>query len=315
MLNLEKHISELLYQYDCVIVPNLGGFVANNISAQFNEKTGIFNPPSREIGFNRSLSHNDGLLINYISKCEKMPYEEVQDLLLKHISILKYQLVKGETLRFATIGNLKADNQGNPYFIAEKENSFATESFGLSTFHFNTLEQEKELNDRSRHLVRKTLQSRSVRQIAASITLVLGLMFISPEIEKTSQFSSFSDMIPQLETTTANTPSITEVVTPVVEPTNVVKEETTLTEPAETKIIPENKYFIIGGSFKYEKPALDFINKLNKRGINSAEILNSNKGRFRVSLEAFSDKDEASEALDKYRRVNGYSSAWLFTKQ
>ncbi len=313
MLNLEKHISELLYQYDCVIVPNLGGFVANNISAQFNEKTGIFNPPSREIGFNKSLSYNDGLLINYIAKCEKLPYEEVQDKLLKHISILKYQLVKGETLQFANIGNLKADNLGNPYFIAEKENPFATESFGLSTFHFNTLEQEKELNDRSRHLVRKTLQSRSVRQIAASITLLLGLMFISPEIENPSQFSSFSNMIPQLETTTTNTSIIEDKAIPVADQTTLIEEEVA-SEPIEKTITPENKYFIIGGSFKYEKPALDYINKLNKRGINTAEILNSDKGRFRVSLEAFTSKDEASMALNKYRKNNGYSSAWLFTK-
>ncbi len=314
MLNLEKHISDLLYQYDCVIVPNLGGFVANNITAQLNEKTGVFTPPSREIGFNKSLAHNDGLLINYISKCEKLSYEEVQDRLLKHISILKYQLVKGESLQFSNIGTLKADNQGNPYFTPNKNNAFATESFGLSTFHFNTLEQDREQSDRSRQFVRKTLQSRSVRQIAASITLILGLIFISPPIENTPDFSSFSDMIPQMGTAPESASTIEDNInigetTEIINLTEEIKKEASIQTP-----IKENKYFIIGGSFKYEKPAKDFISKLNNRGISSAEILYSQKGRFRVSLEAFTSKDEATLALNKYRKVNGYSSAWLFTK-
>ncbi len=313
MLNLEKHISELLYQYDCVIVPGLGGFVANNISAQFNDKTGIFNPPSREIGFNKSLAHNDGLLINYISKCEKLPYEEVQDKLLKHISILKYQLVKGETLQFANIGSLKSDNQDNPYFIPNKENSFSTDSFGLSTFHFNTLEQDKEQNDRSRHLVRKTLQSKSVRQIAASVTLILGLMFISPAIQNPPQISSFSDMIPQLTSAEVYNHSIIEENTPIKEEKVEIEDEVK-SEPIKNLIVEENKYFIIGGSFKYQQPALTFINKLNRKNINTAEILKSSKGRYRVSLEGFTNKDDAATALNKYRKVNGYSSAWLFTK-
>ncbi len=317
MLNLEKHISDLLYQYDCVIVPNLGGFVANNITAQFNEKTGIFIPPSREIGFNKSLAHNDGLLINYISKCEKLPYEDVQDRLLKHISILKFQLLKGETLQFANIGTLRSDNQGNPYFTPNKENSFSTDSFGLSTFHFNTLEQDKEQNDRSRQLVRRTLQSRSVRQIAASVTLILGLIFISPEIDRTSEFSSFSDMIPQMEISNNSEP-ITSIKTPETKTTVI---ESSANENIEKEvieaevIIEENKFYIIGGSFKYKKPAQDFIYKLNKRGIKSAEILQSSKGRYRVSLEGFTDKEDATTALNKYRKVNGYSSAWLFTKK
>jgi hypothetical protein len=32
-MKIEQYISELLYKYDCVIVPGLGGFVANYKSA------------------------------------------------------------------------------------------------------------------------------------------------------------------------------------------------------------------------------------------------------------------------------------------
>ncbi|MCW3806107.1 SPOR domain-containing protein [Plebeiibacterium marinum] len=311
MLNLEKHIKELLYKYDCVIVPNLGGFVANNINADFNEKTGVFTPPSREIGFNRNLSHNDGLLINHIALCEGMPYSEVQDRLLKHISILKYQLSRGEQLLIEGVGNLKYDHQGLPYFIPTNKDSFSTDCFGLSTFHFNTLEQEKEQNDRSRRLVRRTLESKSIRQIAASVALILGLVFISPEIEKAPQYGSFSDMIPTIETlengnnTETQEASSNEI---------TVSEETTEVKTAEPEPAPENKYFIIAGSFKDKNPASSFVRKLNNKGIETAQILSSTNGRYRVSLEGFINKQEATIALKNYRKTHGYSSAWLLTQ-
>ncbi|MDA9349687.1 hypothetical protein N9R21_07960, partial [Polaribacter sp.] len=32
-MTVEKYINELLYRYDCVIVPNFGGFITNKIGA------------------------------------------------------------------------------------------------------------------------------------------------------------------------------------------------------------------------------------------------------------------------------------------
>ena len=42
---LDKYISELLFDYDCVIVPQLGGFVTNYKPAYFDK--GIAHPPSK----------------------------------------------------------------------------------------------------------------------------------------------------------------------------------------------------------------------------------------------------------------------------
>ncbi|MGM0376598.1 MAG: SPOR domain-containing protein, partial [Bacteroidota bacterium] len=73
---MEKHISDLLYVHDCVIVPGLGGFVANHKPAVVVEERNLFRPPSKEIGFNRSLSHNDGLLAKHVSQREQISWEE-----------------------------------------------------------------------------------------------------------------------------------------------------------------------------------------------------------------------------------------------
>jgi len=64
---IANYIKDLLYRYDCVIVPHFGGFVTNKTSAQIGEDSLTFYPPTKQVGFNVNLNHNDGLLANYIA--------------------------------------------------------------------------------------------------------------------------------------------------------------------------------------------------------------------------------------------------------
>ncbi len=314
MLNLEKHINDLLFLYECVIVPGLGGFVANKKSAALNEKTGVFTPPRREIGFNKSLSHNDGLLINHIAKAEGISFEDCNKKLAKHINILNFQLQKGENIKIGGAGELKNDAMGNTLFIPNQEESFSTESFGLTTFRFNTLEQIKEQNEPTRHLVRRTLQAKSTRQIAASISLILGLLFVTPEIGNQSRQSDFADLFPKIEqvSTSVTNDEYIESNTEVTKEEIITNTEVTpeiVEDVVSTKI--DNSFFIIAGSFKEKKPAEVFLNKLRSKGIEGAKLLSAAKNRYRVSLEGFADKQLADQALENYREKNGFSSAWL----
>lgn len=62
MIELAKHIEVLLLDNDCVIVPGFGGFVTHYIPATRIAEENLFLPPTRIIGFNPSLTMNDGLL-------------------------------------------------------------------------------------------------------------------------------------------------------------------------------------------------------------------------------------------------------------
>ena len=62
MIELSRHIEILLLENDCVVVPELGGFIAHYQPARYVEDEGIFLPPMRTIGFNPQLTMNDGLL-------------------------------------------------------------------------------------------------------------------------------------------------------------------------------------------------------------------------------------------------------------
>ena len=42
MITLAKHIELLLLEHDCVIVPSLGGFIANHADAQYSGEQETF---------------------------------------------------------------------------------------------------------------------------------------------------------------------------------------------------------------------------------------------------------------------------------
>ena len=68
MLEINQIIKELLQLHDCVIFPNLGGFVAQYSPANFDEKKSVLSPPHKQILFNKNLVNNDGLLVMPLHK-------------------------------------------------------------------------------------------------------------------------------------------------------------------------------------------------------------------------------------------------------
>lgn len=71
-----EYISDLLFLHDCVIIPDFGGFICNYKSAHIDEENGLICPPAKDILFNRNLTHNDGLLVNWIACKENITYEK-----------------------------------------------------------------------------------------------------------------------------------------------------------------------------------------------------------------------------------------------
>jgi hypothetical protein len=78
MGTITSYITDLVHLHDCVIVPGLGAFVGNYKPSEINQEKGLFFPPKKEIGFNRSLQHNDGLLYDYIARCEGLSFNDAK---------------------------------------------------------------------------------------------------------------------------------------------------------------------------------------------------------------------------------------------
>lgn len=130
-VKIEKHIAQLLRNYDCVIIPGLGGFVANYSPSQFNMAKGLLSPPSKAIIFNRNLINNDGLLMNHLSVNENLSYTEASNFVNEFIVICKNQLSSGKRIEFDELGVLYEDNEKTLQFRPDFSVNFLTESFGL----------------------------------------------------------------------------------------------------------------------------------------------------------------------------------------
>ena len=111
-MQLEHYISDLLYRYDCVTIPEFGSFLTQRQSAQVHDSTNAFYPPKKQLSFNEQIQNNDGLLVRYISDVEKIPFETAAQNLSKRVKSLKSYLVEGETLSFENIGELILNNEG-----------------------------------------------------------------------------------------------------------------------------------------------------------------------------------------------------------
>jgi cell division septation protein DedD/nucleoid DNA-binding protein len=131
VMRLDPFITDLLYDHDCVILPEFGGMVANYRSARLNVISHVIQPPSKSIGFNPSLKYNDGLLTNYVSAALGMSYKDAAALVAQ--TIAEYQQMLAAEGRFSIdrIGVFYKDRFGQVQFIPEEQENFLMSSYGL----------------------------------------------------------------------------------------------------------------------------------------------------------------------------------------
>src|ERR1035438_4410420 len=120
-MNFEQHISRLLLNYDCVIIPGFGGFVGNYQGASVHPTMHLFMPPTKSIVFNRNLKSNDGLLANELVAAEGLNYNEALKIIDKYVQTSEKILNEGRKLSLEKVGNLFYDIEKNLQF--EPDNS------------------------------------------------------------------------------------------------------------------------------------------------------------------------------------------------
>jgi hypothetical protein len=134
-MKLDKHIANLLYRHECVVVPAFGAFIAEWQSAEIIENQNSFLPPRKLISFNQLIKTNDGLLANHIAKEENISYEAANVLLNSTIVFWTEKLNHKETLNLENIGEITENQDKNWIFKPNLHHNFLTESFGLSSFN------------------------------------------------------------------------------------------------------------------------------------------------------------------------------------
>lgn len=149
MISLARHIELLLLEHDCVIVPGLGGFIANYADATYSGNgENLFLPPYRTIGFNQQLQVNDGLLVqSYMSTYDtSYPFANLQ--MEQDLEKILHELdIKG-VYELQNLGVLKKGINNNISFTAQDASALTPSLYGLYSYEIMPLQhviQEREI--------------------------------------------------------------------------------------------------------------------------------------------------------------------------
>jgi len=131
-MKIDKHITGLLYEHDCVIVPDFGGFVAGYAGAKIHPTQHVFTPPHKNITFNKHLKSNDGLLASRIAGTENKTFAEANSIISSFVSESNSALRRGEKIVIEDLGSLYQDVERNIQFEPDNTVNYLVEAFGMT---------------------------------------------------------------------------------------------------------------------------------------------------------------------------------------
>lgn len=147
VIEIERHIEILLLGCDCVVVPGLGGFVAQRTPARFADEddydcddvaTGhagrcTMLPPMRMIAFNAQLDMNDSLLVYSYVNVHDVSYPEAERMMERDVEELKTRIAQNGSYELNDIGTLALGEDDNYVFEPCEAGLLTPELFGLGS--------------------------------------------------------------------------------------------------------------------------------------------------------------------------------------
>jgi hypothetical protein len=131
-MEIEQLIGNLILRYNCVIVPNFGGFVGKNVPAYFDFKNKLISPPKKTILFNKNLTSDDGLLVKFYAEKCNLSYENAFSSIQNLVSSWSLKLNGGERISIDNIGYIFMNKEGVIGFTQDETSNLFLNSYGLS---------------------------------------------------------------------------------------------------------------------------------------------------------------------------------------
>ena len=295
-MTIFKEIYDLLYNNDCVIVPEFGAFVLKSHSAYIKDDT--FYPPRKVISFNAMLDENDGLLVKYLSASRNISYKKALKTINEETQSLKNELSADKKIKIDPLGHLEFSSESKLVFYPNESINFESNSFGLTSFSKEPILK----------LVKKEVPSKTestitpVLRYAAIFIALIGFSYFGYfnysnylDNERIKNIAIAQDQILQnVQAATFNIgelPTINLKVTAPIENTNKI-------------------YFsVIAGSFRSKVNAEKHLNHLISKGFKASYTAINPRGLFRVAYARLDSKKKAYSLIAEIKE-NG-EDAWL----
>lgn len=344
MIELSRHIESLLLKHDCVIIPDLGGFITQYVPARRVAEEQILLPPYRSVGFNQQLTLNDGLLVQSYMQTYDTNYPETLKLINEAVSELKKTLLEEGEYNLTGIGCLKLGIGGQYNFTPCESGVISPDLYGLDaltlkeTYTSGTVdskEQKEEKVQIKRSEKSYTISiSREFVNYAASIAVAVFFYFLwaTPLTPSTPQdiqassaihkqlFATEASALPQNTQNSNLKPEISLAEGNVESETKGVI--MTPTEPTETSQVNSNadsinkaegKFTLVLVSAITENNAENFAQQLRDQGFTEAYAFK--RGHMtRVVYGNYQTETEAQDALKDLHKHERFADAWILEK-
>ena len=309
-MQLNQYISELLYRYECVVVPGLGAFLTHKVSAEIDAQTQVFSPPKKRLSFNEQLQQNDGILTNHIATSEKVSYKNALAKIAKQVAEIQHRLKQNETVSLKYVGDLSLHKTGALEFEPSYHLNYMTAAFGLSQFVSPEVKRDLPLKvvgakEKETTLILASRKSRTntVIKYAAVAVIMLGL----------GGFMLSNAYIQHIEKENIVAQEKARIALD-----NQIQEATFLVNtplPAITIDIekPSGSFHIVAGAFRVKANSERKLRQLKRLGFNARVIGQNRYGLHQVVFESYKERRAAERALYNIKRTQD-PAAWLLIK-
>ncbi len=310
-MQLDQYISDLLYRYECVIVPGFGAFLTQYQPAIIHDSTHAFYPPKKKLSFNAQLTDTDGLLANYIAKKEMIPHEDANTKIASYVRFIFDGLHKGSAMEFKSIGSFKLSEENALQFEPSYQLNHLSSSFGLSSFTSPQIAREiykeevEALEEKAAiAFIPESSASSGWMKYAAVALIGIGI----------AGFGGFN----YLKNVEAHNYAAEQEAESQIN--EKIQQATFLIEnpvPAITLdlIQPKGKYHVVAGAFRVKENAEKRIQQLQSKGYDKARLVGVNKfGLHQVVYGSYSNAQEALAILRNVRKEDN-KTAWLDVRE
>lgn len=309
-MTIATYISDLLYRYECVILPGFGAFLSQKVSAEFNEKEQNFYPPKKQLSFNSQLKKNDGLLANYIAEVENIGYKKAVYNIEVYVQQLQLQLEKEKKFSIKNIGSFELTTEGQLQFEPLISCNFLADSFGLSSIPALSVSREvlkkqvEELEEKAPILFTPEKRSApSYLKYAAIGILALGLTGFTGLKLYSNQVSDHN--IAEQQAAESQLQQKIQTATFVI--------DNPLPEITFTVTNQSGNYHVVAGAFRVEENAHQKVTELRSQGHKARYIGENKYGFHQVVYSSYLTRREAINALYKVQQTN--TGSWLLVQE
>jgi len=324
-------IQYLLKRDGFVIIPDWGTLFLQPTPARWDSEQHIFYAPGYQLQFNPRIKNNDGALAIELAKNTQQHYFDVLQTIANTVVLWNTHLFQFGSLSLDGIGTFNL-SKGTIHFQSQFKWQEIPDFFGLQDIALPASSFERNVVFSYPSLPNAGQLNRIVKTIIIT-PLVVALALLPAKINNYrilhQQASSFGQNI-QLHTFTNNPvnldhaidtltnvkvalkPSIQSLPPKINEDKNINDnlQKSSVTDLDNKNINhPQNKYYVILGSFTTDKQVNDFVNTL--KNINIEPLVLNCEGKLRVALNQFENHADAQKALDEFKSQNPTYSGWI----